>query len=357
MKYVAVALRNLLRTTPYILPALLLALLLSRLFDLFGVDAQGQEVTPYWLYLKNYERPKAIIAPGENAYSPEREMLGRSLFFDPRLSGSNWISCATCHNPAMSWGDGLPKAIGHGMQELGRRTPTILNLAWSEVFFWDGRATSLEEQAVGPIAAPGEMNMPLDKMVAKVRSVPGYKSLFARAFPEESVDEKTVAKAIANFERTIVSAKAPFDEWLEGNENAVSEEAKRGFMLFNTKANCAKCHGGWRFTDDSFHDIGIGGADQGRGKFFESVGAMQFAFKTPGLRNTDQRAPYMHDGSENTLEDVIELYQVGGRVRRASLSPEIRPLNLTEQEKRDLIAFLKTLTSIDRAIEVPTLPR
>jgi cytochrome c peroxidase len=340
------------RSARYLLPVFLFLLSVSKL-----PDASGEDISIYRLYMEKYGRPKSFVPPGDNGYSPERELLGKTLFFDPRLSGSNWISCATCHNPAMSWGDGLPKAIGHGMQELGRRTPTILNLAWSPALFWDGRAASLEEQALGPIAAPGEMNMPLDQMVDKIRSVPGYRSLFDKAYPQEAIDEKTIARAIANFERTVVSGKAPFDRWAEGDENAVSVEAKRGFVLFNDKANCVKCHGGWRFTDDSFHDIGVPGADQGRGKLFQTIGTMQYAFKTPGLRNVDRRAPYMHDGSEKTLEDVIELYQVGGRVRRPSLSAEIKPLNLTEQEKRDLIAFLKTLTSADRAVEIPTLPR
>jgi cytochrome c peroxidase len=284
-------------------------------------------------------------------------MLGRTLFFDPRLSGSNWISCATCHNPALDWGDGLPKGIGHGMKELGRRTPTILNLAWSEAFFWDGRASSLEEQALGPIASPGEMNLATDKMVTKILQVPGYKHLFQKAYPNEPINEKLVAKAIAAFERTIVSEKAPFDQWFEGNENAISEEAKKGFVLFNTKGNCAACHGGWRFTDDSFHDIGVPGVDRGRGDFFKEIPVAQFSFKTPTLRNVVGRAPYMHDGSEKTLEDVIDLYNIGGKTKRDSLSGEIKPFNLTDQEKQALIAFLKTLTSVDKAVEIPALPR
>ena len=337
-----------LRVAISLLPVLVLALPISSLSD---------EGPDYRHYLSKYVRPKSIVYPVDNAYSEERELLGKMLFFDPRLSGSNWISCATCHNPALSWGDGLPKAIGHGMQVLGRRTPTILNLAWSPALFWDGRAASLEEQALGPIAAPGEMNMPLDQMLGKISSVPGYRSMFDKAYPNERIDEKTIAKAIANFERTVVSGKAPFDRWLEGDEQAVSDAAKRGFALFNGKANCAKCHGGWRFTDDSFHDIGLPGSDPGRGKLFQTVAIMQHAFKTPSLRNVERRAPYMHDGSENTLEDVIELYQTGGRVKRPSLSAEIKPLNLADQEKRDLIAFLQTLTSADRPTEIPALPR
>ena len=338
------------------LPSLFAALLMVLPLCVFAADAGGEESPRSAEYLKQYTRPKSVVYPTDNSYSAERELLGKTLFFDPRLSGSNWISCATCHNPALSWGDGLPKAIGHGMQVLGRRTPTILNLAWSPALFWDGRAGSLEEQALGPIAAPGEMNMPLEQMVGKIRALPGYRSMFDKAYPNETIDEKTIAKAIATFERTVVSGKAPFDRWVEGDDRAVSEDAKRGFALFNGKANCAKCHSGWRFTDDSFHDVGIPGSDPGRGKLFQTVAAMH-AFKTPSLRNVERRAPYMHDGSEGTLEDVVELYAIGGRVRRPSLSPEIKPVNLTDQDKRDLVAFLKTLTSADRSIEIPSLPR
>lgn len=340
-------LRSIWRLSAVILPSFLLISPLSA----------GDESSSYRRYFNDYTRPKSIAFPTDNAYTPERELLGKTLFFDPRLSGSNWISCATCHNPALSWGDGLPRAIGHGMQVLGRRTPTILNLAWSPALFWDGRAGSLEEQALGPIAAPGEMNMPLDKMVGKISSVPGYRSMFDKAYPAENIDAKTIAKAIANFERTVVSGKSPFDRWVDGDESAVSAEAKRGFSLFNGKANCAKCHSGWRFTDDSFHDIGVPGSDPGRGKLFQTISTMQNAFKTPSLRNVDRRAPYMHDGSVPTLEEVVELYQSGGRVKRQSLSAEIKPLNLTDQEKSDLVAFLKTLSSADRPVEIPTLPR
>jgi cytochrome c peroxidase len=340
-----------------IFSSMLLLMIVVMPLVLLTADGRGDDSQGSVEYLKQYARPKSIMYPAENGYSAERELLGKTLFFDPRLSGSNWISCATCHNPALSWGDGLPKAIGHGMQVLGRRTPTILNLAWSPALFWDGRAASLEEQALGPIAAPGEMNMPLEQMVGKIRALPGYRSMFDKAYPNETIDEKTIAKAIANFERTIVSGKAPFDRWVEGDASAMSTEAKRGFALFNGKANCAKCHSGWRFTDDSFHDIGIAGSDPGRGKLFQTVVAMQHGFKTPSLRNVERRAPYMHDGSEASLEEVVELYAAGGRVKRPSLSAEIRPLNLTDQDKRDLVAFLKTLTSADRSVEIPTLPR
>src|SRR6185295_3086857 len=308
-------------------------------------------------YLKTYARPAAVPFPQNNQHTAAREALGKSLFFDPRLSGSDRISCASCHNPALSWGDGLARAVGHGKTPLSRRTPTILNLAWADSMFWDGRAESLEEQALGPIQAPGEMNLTLDRMVAKIGAIPGYQSLFASGYPGEPIAETTVAKAIATFERRIVSGRAPFDRWQAGAGDAMSADAQHGFELFNTKGRCSTCHGGWRFTDDSFHDIGIPGTDRGRGTIRPNIEVMQHAFKTPTLRNVAGRAPYMHDGSVATLEDVVELYDAGGRARRASLSPEIKPLRLTVGEKRDLIAFLQTLTSESTRVEIPALPR
>ena len=307
--------------------------------------------------LTKYRRPTAIPHPDDNAFTKEKEVLGRTLFFDPRLSGSNFISCATCHNPAFSWGDGNPRAIGDGMKTLGRRTPTILNLAWVDRLFWDGRAGSLEEQATGPIEAAGEMNMPLEGLLTKLQGINEYQPLFERAFPGQGITKQTVAKAIATYERTIVSGQAPFDRWVAGDEKAVSAAAKRGFVLFNTKANCSTCHAGWSFTDGSFHDIGVKGEDVGRGAHLKRLPKMQFAFKTPTLRNVDRRAPYMHDGSEATLETTIDFYDRGGDVRRPSLSTEMRPLGLTAGEKSDLLAFLRTLTSADAPAVIPSLPR
>jgi cytochrome c peroxidase len=305
-----------------------------------------------------YRRPTVAPMPSHNVTSPARELLGRTLFFDPRMSGSNWISCASCHNPGFSWGDGLPTAIGHGMQVLNRRTPTILNLAWAQDgVMWDGRAPSLEDQALGPVTAAGEMNLSEQQLLAKLRAIDGYAPLFERAYPGEGVTAATVAKAIAAFERTVVSEPAPFDRWIEGDANAISEQAKRGFEVFTGAGRCAQCHSGWRFTDDSFHDIGVGGDDIGRGAFLPGIDVMQHAFKTPTLRNVEHRAPYMHNGSVATLEDVIELYDRGGHVRRPSLSPEMKPLALTTAQKQDLLAFLTSLTSRDKAIEVPILPR
>ena len=314
----------------------------------------GRPARPEWK--KKYVRPSTVPYPADNPFSPEKEMLGRTLFFDPRLSGSGSIACSSCHNPGFSWGDGLPKAIGFDMKILGRRSPTILNSAWTELLFWDGRAETLEQQALGPIAAAGEMNQNLDKMVAIIKAIDEYHPLFAQAFPKEPISSATVAKAIATFERTIVSGQAPFDEWISGREDAIQDDAKAGFDLFNGKAECAKCHNEWLFTDSGFHDIGLAGSDPGRGQHLH-LSAMQSAFKTPTLRNVDRRAPYMHDGSAATLEQVIEFYDKGGEAKRPSLAPEIQPLHLSTQEKKQLLAFMKTLTSRDAPVVLPVMPQ
>ena len=303
-----------------------------------------------------YRRPEKIPFPAYNPPTAAKIELGRTLFFDPRLSGSSWISCASCHNPGFSWGDGLAKGIGQGMKTLSRRTPTILNTAFNETLFWDGRAASLEEQALGPIQSKGEMAMDLEQMMKVLKAIPGYAPLFAAAFPGKPLSQELVGNAIACYERTIVSGKAPFDRWIAGREDALNEEAKQGFDLFNTKANCAKCHSGWNFTDDGFHDTGVNDEDRGRAVVL-NLPAMEHAFKTPTLRNAVERAPFLHNGSEPSLEDVIELYNKGGRTNRPSLSSEIKPLHLTEAEKRSLAAFLRSLSSADEQTKIPRLPR
>jgi cytochrome c peroxidase len=301
-------------------------------------------------------RPIQIPYPKDNLYSKAKEDLGRMLFFDPRVSGSNVISCATCHNPSLSWGDSLAKGIGHGHLPLGRRSPTVLNLAWAERLFWDGRAASLEEQALGPIQSEAEMNMVIDNLPKKLLAIPGYPELFKKAFPGELVTNQLVAKAIATFERTLISEPSPFDRWISGDEKAISNAAKNGFAVFNGKAKCVTCHSGWSFTDGSFHDIGMSDGDLGRGKYLPKLMSMQHAFKTPTLRDVARRSPYMHDGSEKTLKEVIEFYNQGGKAAREGKSEDIHPLNLTAREKIELEDFLKSLTSDPKPVQVPILP-
>jgi cytochrome c peroxidase len=303
-----------------------------------------------------YRRPTLISFPKENPYTPEKAALGKKLYFDTRLSVSSVQSCASCHSPGFGWGDGLPVGVGHGMAKLGRRSPTIVNAAWGAIFMWDGRLASLEEQALGPIQSPGEMNMPIGQLMERLGSIAEYKPLFAAVFPKDGLKPETLAAAIATYERTVVSERAPFDLWVDGDEKAISEEAKRGFALFNTKAQCSSCHEGWNFTNDGFHDVGLSSTDLGRGEFLPGIPKMQYAFKTPGLREIARRGPYMHDGSLATLEQVIEHYDRGG-VDRPSRSDLMKPLGLTSQEKSELVAFLQTLTSNLSPTAVPVLPR
>ena len=303
-----------------------------------------------------FRRPTRIPAPPGNAITPARVALGKTLFFDPRLSGSQSMSCASCHNPLLSWTDPNPVALGNGMKPLSRRTQTLLNVAWATSLFWDGRVKTLEEQALVPITAPDEMNMSSDLMTTRIQLRSAYRALFAAAYPGEPISPTVVAKALASFQRTIVSGVAPFDRWVEGNERAISAEAKEGFRLFNGKGRCADCHSGWRFTDDSFHDIGWPATtDSGRALVDRSADA-RFAFKTPTLRNVVERSPYMHDGTMNVLEDVIEFYDRGGE-QRPSRSTKMHALRLTEEEERLLAVFLATLTSVDPPVTLPMLPR
>ncbi|CAN7541845.1 c-type cytochrome [Phenylobacterium sp. LjRoot225] len=305
--------------------------------------------------MDGYRRPADIPAPPDNPITPAKVALGKALFFDPRLSGSGVISCASCHNPSLGWQDGLAKGVGDHGSQLARRTPTILNLAWSAPLFWDGRAATLEEQAKVPMAAGDEMNKPHDQVVAQVKAIPGYRAAFATAYPGEDVNIDTIAKAIATYERTVISGRSPFDEWLGGEEAAISASAKQGFVLFNTTAKCASCHSGWRFTDDGFHDIGLAGDDPGRGRIMPKIAVLDHAFKTPTLRNVADRSPYMHDGSMRTLEEVVDHYD-HGFIKRPSLADQIKPLGLSAQDKADLLAFMRTLSSHDDTVVAPTLP-
>ncbi|HEY3741072.1 MAG TPA: cytochrome c peroxidase [Bryobacteraceae bacterium] len=327
-------------------------------FALAGLDVPGETKHPgrreEWK--AKYVRPASIPYPRDNPFTPERELLGRTLFFDPRLSATRNISCATCHNPGFAWSDGLPKAVGHRNAQGSRHTPTLMNLAWAELLFWDGRAASLEDQALGPIASPLEMNRSPEQLAGELACNAEYRTLFAKAYPGEAISPKLIARAIATFERSLVSGISPFDRWVAGDESAIGEEAKRGFDLFNSKGRCANCHPHWNFTDDGFHDIGLPDSDIGRATNLP-LPSMQHAFKTPTLRNVDRRAPYMHDGSSASLEDALEFYDRGGRAKRASLDPDIVPLHLTAQEKAELLAFLHTLSSRDKPVEIPRFPR
>jgi cytochrome c peroxidase len=304
---------------------------------------------------KQYHRPTQVPYPKDDPFSDTKAKLGRVLFFDPLLSGSKLHSCASCHNPGLSWGDGEPQAVGE--KQLPLRAPTLLNVAWTPKLGWDGHFRDLESVAIGPLSSPDNMNLPVADLIARLSVIPDYVASFNVAYGKGDITQRRIEQALATFERSIVSNEAPFDRWIGGDPTAISESAKRGFVLFNTKANCAACHSGWAFTDSSFHDVGVAkGDDTGRGKLFPTSVKLKYAFKTPTLRDVARRGPYMHDGSVATLDDVIALYDRGG-IDRPSRDSEIHPLNLSPGEKADLIAFLQTLNGTPTAYAVPPLPR
>ncbi len=304
-------------------------------------------------FKSQYKRPLQIPFPPSNPYSAEKAQLGKMLFFDQRLSVNFNMSCATCHNPSLGWEDGVPGAFGGQGVNLGRNSPTVLNMAWSDEFFWDGRADSLESQILGPVESPNEMNLPIEQAVARFSKVEGYQNAFKRVF-NDGITAKNILSSIATFERTLVSGTAPFDRWVEGDEQAISRQAKEGFLLFNGKAQCSICHSGWNFTDNSFHDIGVATEDVGRMQVTNRE-QDKHAFKTPTLRNIIQRAPYMHNGSMQDLDRVLVHYISGG-VQRPTLSDKMNSITLTSAQMQQLKAFLLSLTGEDKPVSLPILP-
>lgn len=300
-----------------------------------------------------------LETPDDNPQTPEKIALGEKLYFDPMLSADDTISCATCHDPDKGFTDGEPVSTGIKGQKGERNAPSVLNAAYYRVQFWDGRAPSLEEQAKGPIVNPIEMGMPSHQaVVEKLKGIKEYQEAFQKVFGKEGITIDNIARAIAAFERTIIAGNSPFDRYFfKGNKDAMSQAAIRGMEVFKGKGECTLCHlftpDKALFTDNGFHNIGVGmdrpNPDLGRYSVAPEVAkteGLKGAFKTPTLRNATLTAPYMHDGSQKTLEEVVDFYDKGGHPN-PYLDPQIKPLNLTAQEKADLVEFLKSLTSDD----------
>ena len=327
-------------------------------------DTEGQLITLDAGHpsLQKWRLPATPPHPEDNVSSPQRVELGKKLFFDPRLSGDGNMSCASCHSPLLGWSDGLPTGKGVKSMVLDRASPTVFNTGYNNIQMWDGRKKTLEEQAMGPMEASVEMNMDTQKLFKWLNGNEGYRALFQEAYPGQPIDADSLSKAMATFERTVISNTSPFDQWVAGKRNALTPDQIKGFALFidPQKANCTACHSGPNFTDNSFHNLGLASfgkenADMGR-YAQRPVASLKGAFKTPTVREAAATAPYFHDGSAKTLDELVEFYSKGGIVR-TNLSKSIKPLTLTKEEEAQLVAFMKALSSPSQPFVLPTLPR
>jgi cytochrome c peroxidase len=306
----------------------------------------GAVGTPYVLRVPfGLDDPDSYI-PHDNPLTVEKVELGKFLFFDPRLSADNTIACASCHIPQLAWTDGQQVSMGIHRQLATRNGMTIINRLYSKGQLWHGRSPTLEAQAINPLHKPVRMGMPsYEAEVGKLNAITGYRERFQQIYGTD-VTLDGIAKAIAAFERTILSGNSPADRFdMGGEERAISESAKRGLILFQTKGRCTRCHSGFNFADELFHNLGVDWdtdrVDVGRFKVSndpDDIGA----FKTPTLREISRTAPYMHDGRFATLEEVIDFYDSGG-IQNPHLSNLMIPLNLTAEEKTDLVEYLRSL--------------
>lgn len=303
--------------------------------------------------------PTAVPIPSSNVNYAAKIELGKQLYFDGRLSKNNAISCAFCHNPGTGFADSRQTSIGVGGGIGGRQSPTVYNTGFNHVQFWDGRARSLEEQAIGPIHNPVEMAETHEHVVAKLGKIKGYQQQFRAVFGTE-VNLQGIAEAIAAYERTVLSTNSAFDKYVLGDVKAMDEAAARGLGLFKGKARCILCHNGPNFTDNQFHNLGVpqvGPMKEDLGRYnVTRADKDKGAFKTPTLRSVTETAPYMHDGAFKTLEEVVDFLDQGGG-SNPRLSPLMRPLGLTTEEKADLVMFLKALTGEPIKFSMPQLPK
>jgi cytochrome c peroxidase len=330
--------------------------------------------------------PIESVTPKDNPSTPEKIELGRMLYFDPRLAGDSSKSCASCHMPDNGWTNRTQLSDGYPGTKHWRSVPTVLNAAYMKSFFWDGRAGSLEEQAKGPIQAPIEMNQNPAHLVEKLQQIPWYRERFKKVF-DSDVTFDNIAKAIAAFERTVVSKNVPFDRYLAGERSALDEDQIAGLRLFVGKANCVACHYGPNLTDNQFHALGVpeietlqkdsdriatrhffakdqGYKDEKYGHRIPADFGRELITKkkedrgkfiTPTLREISRTAPYMHNGAFTSLEEVVDFFDKGGG--EGPKSPLLKPLNLTEEEKAQLVAFLESLAGDEIVVEAPELPK
>jgi len=286
-----------------------------------------------------------VVWPADNPYSPARVELGRYLFFDPRLSVNGKVSCATCHPPDHAFAGGDPAPRGVTGKPLARRAPTLINRAYGRSQFYDGRAATLEAQIAGPITAPDEMGTTPQGAAEAIAKIAGYGPLFERAFGDSRITFDRIAKAIASFERTIVSGNSPYDRFLNGDKQALNARAKRGLQIFERSGECSECHSGFNFTDEKFASLGIGPDRRPPDLGLAGISGKrrdEGKFKVPTLRDVTHTAPYMHDGRFRTLDEVLEFYRKGGQ-SGPHLDSRIAPFFLDAPAKADLLAFLESL--------------
>lgn len=302
--------------------------------------------------------PSVVPAPATNLNYKGKVELGKQLYFDGRLSKSGQVPCAFCHNPGTGFADPRQTSIGFAGRLGGRNAPTVYNAAFNPVQFWDGRAGSLEEQAIGPIHNPIEMAETHETVVPKIAKIAGYQKQFRAVFGKDA-SLQSIAEAIAAFERSVVSTNSPFDQYVMGDPRAMNETAIRGMAIFKGKGRCILCHNGPNFTDNKFYNLGVpqtGPLKIDLGRY--AVTRLEWdkgAFKTPTLRSITETAPYMHDGVFMTLEEVIEFLDKG-ETSSANVSGLIKPLGLSAEEKKDLIEFLKALRGEPLKVTMPKLP-
>jgi|GEM_PF-79412 len=300
--------------------------------------------------------PQTAPAPADNPTTPEKVSLGKQLFFDPRLSGKNTMSCATCHASDKAFGDGVALNKGHGGKTLARNTQSCLNVGFFSTFFWDGRASTLEEQALRPIQSPDEMNQDLDELEKELNAIPGYVAQFQAVFGSKP-QRDGIAKALAAYQRTLVTEPSDFDRYLMGDKNALSADAKRGLELFEGEARCIECHNGPLFSDGKFYRLGVSEKDEGRAKITGKK-EDRFRFRTPSLRNIAETGPYMHDGSLKTLDEVVTFYYRGiPRTSTDGLTPDAPDLGgQSFSDVPYLVTFLESLSGKAPDFTPPTLP-
>jgi cytochrome c peroxidase len=303
-----------------------------------------------------------VVAPPGNPPSSAKIRLGKELYFDPRLSADGTVSCATCHDPALGWSDEGPTSKGINGQLGGRRAPPVSNAAYAPLQFWDGRSPSLEDQAKGPIQNPIEMGNTHQAMIQTVSAISAYQDEFKAVFGEGPITVDQVAEAIAAFERTVVTTDSRFDRYARGDHGALTALEKEGLEIFNGKGHCTGCHWGPYFSDGRFHNLGVPqkdpkNPDVGRYAVTKDPRDMG-AFKTPTVRDAARRPPYLHDGSEKSLESLIDFYDRGGG-KDPNLDPLMVPLGLSKHEKAALVAFIKALDSLNPEVAdvKPVVPR